>query len=97
MTRPLLIGRPLPLQAPTAFVRIRPRGRHVVYIGEIAIGATVAETAHHLGPNPPPRALGVLVGRRQVRFQAVARRPVENTCEGVLVEEGPRTHPPAAQ
>ncbi len=29
MTRPFLIGRPLPLQAPTAFVRIRPRGRLV--------------------------------------------------------------------
>ena len=27
MTRQYLLGRPLPLQAPTAFVRIRPRGR----------------------------------------------------------------------
>jgi len=27
MTRPVIVGRPLPLQAPTAFVRIRPRGR----------------------------------------------------------------------
>jgi len=26
VTKPLLVGRPLPLQAPTAFVRIRPRG-----------------------------------------------------------------------
>ena len=29
MTRPLIVARPLPLQAPTAFVRIRPRG-HVI-------------------------------------------------------------------
>jgi len=26
VTRPLFVGRPLPVQAPTAFVRIRPRG-----------------------------------------------------------------------
>ena len=27
MTRPLILTRPLPVQAPSAFVRIRPRGR----------------------------------------------------------------------
>jgi len=35
MTRPSAVARPLPLQAPTAFVRIRPRG--VRACGEISV------------------------------------------------------------